>query len=169
MPRGSRVCSHVGGGGQPQTARDLAFWRRWTLSKGEPWVTEKPHWLWPIAVLGEMRRPRSTSPVGSYSCSVTSGTRKSPMENHRLELLPRHPLVCVSRGCCLLHLSSELWAEVVRPSPDISPSSNIPYWSGGRGMFRESLWDFLVGSLIVSCLFAVWSGAVGWGVLGMLA
>lgn len=113
------------------------------------------------------------SPVSSCSCSMTSGTRKSPMENHRLELLPRHPLACVPRGCCLLHLSSELWAEVVpHPSSDNSPSSDIPDWSAGRGMFRESLWDFLVGSLIVFCLFAVWSGAVGWvgwGVLGMLA
>lgn len=95
------VCAQTWDGeDDPQTAHDLAFWHCQTLRKGEHWVTEKPHRLQPKAAFGEMRRPGSMSPVGSCSCCMTSGTRKSPMENHRLELLPRHPLARVPRGCC---------------------------------------------------------------------
>ena len=102
-------------------------------------------------------------PVSSYSCSVTSGTRKSPMENHRLELFASFSGVCPKGAvaCCVCLRSCGLRSS--------SPCSDIPYRSGGRGVFREILWDFLVGSLIALCLFAVWSGVVGWGVLGMLA
>lgn len=159
------VCAQMWEGeDDQQTAHDLAFRHCQIQSEGEPWVTEKPHRLWPKAAFGEMRRPTSMSPVGSCSRSMTSGTRKSPMENHRLELLPRHPLACVPRGCCLLHLSSELWAEVVpHPSSDNSPSSDIPGLECREGhvpgeFMGFSGW-FFNRVLFVCCL--VWGGGVG--------
>lgn len=70
---------------------------------------------------------------------------------------PRHPLEHVPRGPSSLRLSSELWAEVF-------PQLRRPTSGSRRGVFLETLWDLLVGSLIVSCLFAVWSGLwSGWG------
>lgn len=87
------------------------------------------------------------------------------MENPRLELLLRHPLEHVL-GILASCLPAEPRAEVV-PSSDIRKPQSMGRacpWEGSRG--------FLVGCLLVSCLFAVWSGAKGWvwqGVLGMLA
>lgn len=78
------------------------------------------------------------------------------MEKHCLELLLCHPLEHVPRGPSPLHLSSELWTEVV-------PQLRRPTPGGGRGVFPGEFMGFsgwfFNHVLFVCCL--VWGCGVG--------
>lgn len=109
-----------------------------------------------------MRRPRSTSPVGSYPCSVTSGLASLQWKITVWNSF-RVTLWCVSQGtvaCCLCLQSCGL--RLSSPAQTSPPAhTSVPEWREGHvpGEFMGFSGRSFNRVLFVCCL--VWGGGVG--------